>query len=94
MHFLYILYSQKLNRYYTGETPDPDIRLNLHNKHHFKNAFTNAADDWSIKLKFQTDSKENAVFLEIFIKRMKSKKFIEKVINDPSILNQVLEKRA
>ncbi|PTX41678.1 putative endonuclease [Christiangramia gaetbulicola] len=94
MHFLYILYSERLDKYYTGETPDADIRLDLHNKHHFKNAFTNAADDWTIKLTFNTDSKENALYLESFIKRMKSKTFIEKVINNPSILNQILEKRA
>ncbi len=94
MHFLYILFSEKLNSYYTGETPDVDIRLDLHNNHHFKKAFTNAADDWTIKLAFKTDSKENALYLESLIKRMKSKKFIQKVINDPSILNQILEKRA
>lgn len=92
MHFLYILYSEKLDKYYTGETPDPDIRLDLHNNHHFKKSFTNAADDWTIKLAFQTDSKENAVFLESFIKRMKSKKFIEKIIQNPSLLTEILEK--
>ena len=93
MHFLYIIYSEKLNRYYTGETPDANIRLDLHKNHHFKNAFTNAAEDWSIKLTFQTDSKENAVYLESFIKRMKSKKFIENVIAKPDILLDILRKK-
>jgi putative endonuclease len=46
-----------------------------------------------MKLKYITDSKENAVYLEGFIKRMKSRIFIEKVINDPTILEQILSKR-
>ncbi|WP_430906462.1 GIY-YIG nuclease family protein [Maribacter sp. 2-571] len=93
MHYLYILYSKKADRYYVGETPELDNRLRLHNQHHFKKGFTKAADDWKIVLSKECGSKRPAVFLERFIKRMKSRKFIEKVCNDPTILDDILSKK-
>jgi len=92
MHYFYIIYSENLDRYYTGESPNPEYRLNQHNTHYFKKNYTNASSDWVLKLKFKTSTKKDALTLERFIKRMKSKKFIEKVISDPSILNEILEK--
>ena len=38
-------------------------------------------------------SKDEALYLEKLIKKMKSKKFIEKVINNTKILDNILEKR-
>ena len=92
MHYLYIIFSESLGNYYIGESPDTEHRLNQHNTHYFKKNFTKAASDWVIKLKFETSAKEDAVFLEGFIKKMKSKKFIEKVIAKPTILTEILEK--
>ncbi|TRO67092.1 GIY-YIG nuclease family protein [Christiangramia sabulilitoris] len=60
MHYLYILYSQKLNRFYTGETSDLQARLEMHNTHHFKKAFTKPADDWTLKLIFETNTRNEA----------------------------------
>ncbi len=31
MHYLYIIYYEKPNKYYTGESPDPECRLEQHN---------------------------------------------------------------
>ncbi|MCP9199652.1 GIY-YIG nuclease family protein [Gramella sp. GC03-9] len=93
MHYLYILFSEKINRFYVGETNDVEFRIKLHNDHHFKSSFTNAANDWKVALKFETACKEEALYLEKFLKRMKSKKFIEKVIEEPSILQDLLKKR-
>jgi len=92
MYYFYIIYSEKLNKYYTGESPDPEQRLEQHNTHYFKNNYTKGANDWVLKLKYSTKSKEEAIVLEKFIKRMKSKKFIEKVISEQSILNDILRK--
>ena len=93
MHFLYILYSTELNRYYVGESEKPYFRVKLHNAHHFKRAFTNAADDWELTLVYQVKNKTTALYLEKFIKKMKSKKFIEKIICKPSILEDILKKK-
>jgi len=54
MHYLYIIYSEKLNKYYTGESLDPENRLEQHNSRFFPNNFTKAAEDWI--LKFSTSS--------------------------------------
>lgn len=93
MHFLYILYSINLNRYYVGESKTPYCRLKLHNTHHFKKSFTNATNDWKLALLYEVDDKKAALYLETFIKKMKSRKFIERIIRNTSILKDILSKR-
>ena len=92
-HFLYILYSNSVNKFYIGETSDVSFRLNLHKTHEFKGSFTKIATDWEIKLTFENSEKSNILFLEKFIKKMKSKVFIQKIIENPEILNDILSKK-
>ena len=92
-HFLYILYSKSANKYYIGETSDVSFRLNLHNSHEFKGSFTKIASDWEVKLTFENAEKSNILFLEKFIKRMKSRVFIQKIIENPEILSDILLKK-
>ena len=92
-HFLYIIYSPKIDKFYVGETHNLKQRIHNHNQHSYKGAFTKSAEDWSVKLSFETQDKSEAVFLEKFIKRMKSKKFILKIIDNPNILKDILEKK-
>ena len=92
IHFLYILYSASKEKYYIGETSDVDFRLNLHNSHAFKNSFTKISDDWVVALQFECDKSE-ALYLESFIKRMKSKKFIQKIIQNQNILSDIILKK-
>ncbi|TVZ26792.1 putative endonuclease [Gillisia sp. Hel_I_86] len=93
MHYLYIIYSEKLKKYYVGETSDIDQRLQQHNSHYFKNNYTKGAEDWVVKLKFRTSSKDEAILLERYIKRMKSRKFTEKLIALPAILEDILKNK-
>ncbi|MFD1094173.1 GIY-YIG nuclease family protein [Salegentibacter chungangensis] len=93
MHFLYILYSKKTDRYYIGETSDIRNRLKQHQQHHFKYNFTEKAEDWELKLQFETTNREEALYLEKFIKRMKSKILISKVIQNLSLLSDILNKK-
>ncbi|MFS4417554.1 GIY-YIG nuclease family protein [Maribacter sp. 2307ULW6-5] len=92
MHFLYILYSHKIDKHYVGESPDMVNRLKQHNSHHFKGAFTKTASDWEIVLSFECGNRENALYLEKFVKRMKSRAFIEKIIKENEILADILRK--
>ncbi len=82
MHFLYILYSPTLKKYYVGETEDLTRRLYEHKNHIFKGSFTSRASDWELKLSLNFDTLRNARQAEAFIKKMNSKKFIEKLILD------------
>jgi putative endonuclease len=86
MYFLYIVYSKSQDWFYTGETLDLNYRLELHNTHQFKGSYTKIASDWAFVLQHECSSKTGALYLERFIKRMKSRKFIEKIIKDPDIL--------
>jgi len=58
----------------------PDIinRLDQHNTHYFKRAFTKAAKDLEIIISMEYSNKADANYLEKFIKQMKSKKFLQK----------------
>ena len=92
-HFLYILYSNSVDKFYIGETSDVAFRLNLHNTHQFNGSYTKIASDWEIKLTFENNEKSNIIFLEKFIKKMKSKVFILKIIENPEILKDILSKK-
>ena len=82
MHFIYIIYTPTFDKYYVGESIDPTERVLQHNKGLYKGASTSYATDWMLKLTLSVATKEEALKIERFIKSMKSKKFIEKLISD------------
>jgi len=59
----------------------------------FNKSFTKAASDWRIQLTYSCISIEDAKYLERFLKRLKSRKFIMKVIENPSILDDIIIKK-
>ena len=91
MYYLYIIFSKSADKYYVGSTHELAQRLIKHNEHNYQNAFSKIATDWEYSLSFQCDTKIQAHFLERFIKRMKSKKFIEKICANPQILQSILD---
>lgn len=93
-HFLYILHSKLTNAYYTGETHNVEKRILKHNNHSYQNSFTKTTDDWELIMVFECIDRSESLYLESFIKRMKSKVFIEKIIANPEILKDILSKRA
>ncbi|MBF4514939.1 GIY-YIG nuclease family protein [Flavobacterium sp. ANB] len=93
MHYLYIIYSDSCQKFYIGETASIENRISKHHDHFYSNSFTKIANDWKIVLLFNCINKDEAVYLEKFIKRMKSKIFNTKIIDDPSILKDILSKR-
>ena len=78
MHYLYIIYSKSKNRYYVGESVNPDERLIAHNNHKYSLSYTKIANDWKIVLSYPFEKKEQALKAEKFIKKMKSKQFLKK----------------
>ena len=93
MHYLYIIYSKTADKFYIGETHDLEERLQKHNEHSYDNSFTKIAPDWKLVLQFDCINRNHALFLEQFIKRMKSRKFIEKIVSQPNILIDILSKQ-
>jgi len=92
MHYLYIIFSEKTDKFYIGETHNIESRIEKHKTHSYENSFTKIAEDWELKLSFECKDRNEALFLEKFIKRMKSKKFIQRIIDEPEILNDILFK--
>ncbi|MEM0543710.1 GIY-YIG nuclease family protein [Flavobacterium sp. j3] len=93
MHCLYILYSKTVDKYYVGESHNVEERILKHNEHAYKGSFSKIANDWELCLKLALDTSSDAIYLEKFIKRMKSKVFIEKIISNPDILLDILLKK-
>jgi putative endonuclease len=59
----------------------------------YQKALSKIATDWELIFQKEFEDKQEALFLERFIKRMKSRKFIQKIIENPEILNDILSKR-
>ena len=79
-HQTYIISSQTKNRYYIGSTSvGPDLRLQRHNDGWTRS--TKSGAPWILKYLKNFDSKSEALKWERFIKKQKSRVFIEKLIN-------------
>jgi putative endonuclease len=79
MPCIYILYSEKLNKYYVGACIDIKRRLYEHNIGHSK--FTALGIPWLLKYIEEFEALQEAKKRELSIKRMKSKKYIEDLIS-------------
>jgi len=77
-YFLYIIWSEKLNKYYIGSSSNPEKRLSEHNIG--KANFTRKGIPWQMKYIEQLGSKEEGQKREREIKRMKSRTYIEHLI--------------
>ena len=92
-HHIYILFSEKLNRFYIGNTDlVPEERLSQHNNVFYKNAFTSKGKPWVIFFSFQCTSREQARKIETHIKNMKSKKYILNLKQYPEMIEKLLNK--
>ena len=78
-HQTYIIYSKTSDRYYIGSTSvGIDLRLERHNQGCTKS--TKPGLPWVLKYVKSFDSKSGALKWERFIKKQKSRIFIEKLI--------------
>ena len=78
-YYVYILYSESLGKYYIGSTSDVENRLKKHLSNH--KGYTSKAKDWSIAYKEEFQTNPEAMFRERQIKKWKSSKKIEDLIN-------------
>ncbi|MCC9062031.1 GIY-YIG nuclease family protein [Flavobacterium piscisymbiosum] len=78
MFYTYILFSTSLNKYYIGSCQNIEQRLQDHLNSRSK--FTKIAKDWELKY-FETFlTRSEARKRELQIKKMKSRKYIETLI--------------
>ena len=81
MLYIYILYSTSSDLYYVGYSDNPVRRLEEHNNSP-KSTFTSKHRPWVIKAIFEGgNSSSEAMRMERFIKKQKSRKLIENLRN-------------
>jgi len=77
--YCYILYSEKLNKYYVGSTTDITRRLEDHNRG--KEKFTSTGLPWTLIYKELFEELKQARQRELYIKKMKIRKYLETLIS-------------
>ncbi|MBN2172587.1 MAG: GIY-YIG nuclease family protein [Bacteroidales bacterium] len=92
MFFVYIIFSENINKFYIGQTMDVAERFREHNSGKFTGAFTLRANDWKLFLTIQCISRSQAIRIENHIKNMKSKTYIENLKKYPIIIQNLLIK--
>jgi putative endonuclease len=74
---VYILYSRKLDKFYTGSSKELFFRIDQHFNKEMKDSFTAKADDWELFYSIIDLGYKQARSIETHIKKMKSKTYIE-----------------
>ena len=80
MWYVYIIYSEKIDRFYVGYTDNLEWRLQRHNEGWGK--FTKRGVPWLIVYSEVFQSKPEAIRREREIKAKKSRKYIEFIIQN------------
>ncbi|MCX2678886.1 GIY-YIG nuclease family protein [Galbibacter sp. EGI 63066] len=88
---VYILYSEALDRFYTGESESEnvDLKLKQHNDGFFKDSFTSITDDWVLFYKIECDSRSQAKKIESHINKMKSSTYVRNIVKYPEIIERL-----
>ena len=80
-YYIYILYSKDIDRYYVGYSQNPWIRFEQHLSN-TSDKYTGKAKDWILNAVFEAaKTKGDALKIEIFIKKQKSRTLITHLCN-------------
>ncbi len=92
MASVYIMFSEKLNKFYIGSCLNLAERMADHKNKIYMDSFTTLANDWD--LYFTIDEIEGSVArtIEQHIKSMKSKRYIENLRKYPEIIEKLISK--
>lgn len=69
-----------------------DLRLKKHNEGTYGTHYTSQTKDWVLSLEMPFANASLARKAELYLKKMKSRRFIEKIINDPVEYLKLIEK--
>ena len=90
MAFVYIRYSEELDRFYIGSCLDLDSRIREHLEKRYL-GFTSNASDWKLFLSLPNLEYKRARNIENHIKVMKSKKYVESLKKYPELGNKLIQ---
>ena len=80
--YVYILHSEKADKYYIGQTSDIQTRLLFHNQL-AQHSFTARYRPWVLKLSIPTENRSIARKVEFYLKKRRSRQCLEQLIQDP-----------
>jgi putative endonuclease len=81
MYFLYILYSEENDVYYVGQSINPWNRVQQHNTNSSEK-YTGKYKNWKLMAVFEISvSRSDAIIIERFIKKQKSRNLVLQLIN-------------
>ena len=89
----YIIYSEKLNRYYIGACQNGVAsRIEKHNTGFYgKSSYTATASDWKLVLFLEAVDYKHALRMERKIKQMKSAKYIRNLLSYSEMRARLVE---
>ncbi len=82
MYSVYIIYSEKLDKYYIGDSADVQNRLLKHNRK--SKGFTSLGRPWILVFQELFDTKKEAMARENQLKKWKNRERIESLIKSGS----------
>ena len=82
MYSVYIIYSQKIDKYYIGFSSNVQDRLLKHNRN--SKGFSNAGKPWVLVYEEPFDNKKNAMSRESQLKKWKNRERLETLIKSGS----------
>ena len=91
-HFVYILYSESVDRFYIGETCNIEQRILQHKTGFYKSAFSKKASDWILFWSVECDSRNQALKIEKHIKKMRNRTFYQNLVKYPEMTSKLLQR--
>ena len=86
-YFVYILYAERFDKYYIGQTSSVNLRLERHNEFDMINSFTAKYRPWKLSAYVEVgQSRGDAMKVERRLKALKSKKMLAQFIAHPEKL--------
>jgi len=91
---VYIIFSEKLNKFYVGTSDNFLVRLDQHNNLFYDNSFTKKGIPWVEFLVINSLNCKQAYLIEKHIKNMKSKNYILNLKKYPNLVVNLCNKFA
>ena len=92
MASVYILFSEKLNRFYAGSCLDLLQRLQSHKDKNFTDSFTSKTEDWELFFTINDLDYKQSRLIELHIKKMKSIIYIKNLKQYPELVAKLIER--
>ncbi|MBK7095240.1 MAG: GIY-YIG nuclease family protein [Saprospiraceae bacterium] len=89
---VYVIYSKQIDKFYIGVTNgEIETRVESHKKSKYGGkSYTSQANDWELKFAIEAVDYSHAVRIERKIKSMKSRKYIESLINSEENIEKLI----